>query len=156
MVRTLVLSRKDISPVGSPLRTSRPFALFSLLAALYLVVALSVPGAFLIARQASAVVSSLALERSSSSEQFAGNAGEEGGEHSSWHGPKRLRGALLMPKVAIDKIISSLTAPLAAPRFLLDEHAAQGKKLVVADEAQLLQDDAFPQELLGRSPPSSR
>src|SRR5918992_383710 len=103
MVRTLVLSHKDISPVGSPLRTSSTFALFSLLAALYLVVALSVPGAFLIARQASAFVSSLALEHSSSSEQFAASGGgEEGGEQSSWQGPKRLRGALLIPKVAID------------------------------------------------------
>ena len=155
MVRTLVLSHKDISPVGSPLRTSSTFALFSLLAALYLVVALSVPGAFLIARQASAFVSSLALEHSSSSEQFAGKAGEDGGEQSSWHGPKRLRGALLIPKVSIGKIVNLLIAPLAGPRLMLED--AEGKKRVVAaDEVHAPSDEAFPQELLGRSPPSSR
>jgi hypothetical protein len=157
MVRALVLSREDISPAGRPLRgRSRSFTLVTLLAALYLIVALSVPGAFLIAKQASVVVSSsqpiLPLEHSSS-EQFGGNAGEDGGEHS-WHGPKRLRGALLLPKVGIDKIVKLLITSLAGPTTLL-EHA-ESHKPVVADEVQLPQDDAFPQELLGRSPPSSR
>jgi hypothetical protein len=159
MVRILVLSREDTSPAGSPLlASSRSFALFSLLAALYLVFALSVPGAFLIARQASVVFSNHVIlhAEQSSTEQYAGKAGQEGGEHS-WPGPKRLRGALLLPKVGIDKIVNLLLliAPFGGPKTLLEEDA-EGNKLVVADELQPPQDEAFPQELLGRSPPLSR
>jgi hypothetical protein len=134
---------------------SRAFTLFSLLAALYLVVALSVPGAFLIAKQASIVSSGQPIlpEERSSSEQLAGNSGEDEEEHS-WRGPKRLRGAPPLPKVGIDKIVNLLGTPFAGPTTLL-EHAERNKP-VVAGEVQPSQDDAFPQELLGRSPPSSR
>jgi hypothetical protein len=128
-----------------------------LLCALYLILALSVPGAFLIAKQVSVASSSqpiLSAERSS--EQFGGSAGEDRGEHSSWQGPKRLRGVLPLPKVGIDKIVNFLLiAPLGGPKTLLEEDA-EGNKLIVADEVQPSQDEAFPQELLGRSPPLSR
>jgi hypothetical protein len=130
----------------------------------YLVVALSVPGAFLIAKQASVVSSSqfiLPSEHSSehsSSERFGGNAGEDGGQ-DSWTGPKRLRGALLS-KVGIDKnIVISLTAPLLLPLLpgattpMLEPDE---RKLVVGEKALPPKDKAFPQERLGRSPPSSR
>lgn len=156
MARAFVLTRDDVPPAGGPLRGgSRAFTLLSLVGALYLVLALSVPGAFLIAKQASVVSSSQPIlpAEYSSSEQFAGSTGEDGGEHS-WQGPKRLRGVLLLPKVGIDKIVKLLSAPLAGPTTLL-EHA-KGNNLVVAEEEQLPQDEAFPQELLGRSPPSSR
>jgi hypothetical protein len=126
-----------------------------LLCALYLILALSVPGAFLISKQASFVSSSqpiLPAERSS--EQFSGSAGEDRGEHS-WQGPKRLRGVLPLLKVGVDKIVNFLIAPLGGPKTLLEEDA-EGNKLIVADEVQPSQDEAFPQELLGRSPPLSR
>jgi hypothetical protein len=156
MVRALVLAREDVSPVGSlPRGSSRWFTLFALLAAFYLVVVLSIPGAFLIAKQASVVSSSQPIvpEERSSSEQLAGNPGEEG-EDQPWHGPKRLRGVLPPHRVSIDKIDNLLSVPLAASTTLL-EHV-EFNKPVVTDEVRLQQDDAFPQELLGRSPPSSR
>jgi hypothetical protein len=157
MVRVLVLSSKEISSVGASLRAANRsftlFSLFSLLAAVYLVVALSVPGAFLIAKQASVDFSSQFILLSEHSfDQFGGNSGKHGGE-DSWPGPKRLRGALLS-KDSIEKIISSLiVTPLpGGPRIVL-EHAQ--RNLVLAEELQLPKDGAFPQELLGRSPPSS-
>jgi hypothetical protein len=155
MARALVVRREDISPAGGSLRRSTTFTLFSLLSALYLVLALSVPGAFLIAKQASLVSSSqpILLAEHSSLEQFAGNAGEDGGE-DSWQGPKRLRGVLLLPKVGIDKIVNFLSAPLAGLTTLL-EHA-KGTNLVVAEEEQPPQEETFLQQLLGRAPPSSR
>jgi hypothetical protein len=126
-----------------------------LLAALYLVFALSVPGAFLIAKQASVVVSSQLIlsEDRSSSEQFGGNEGEDRGGHS-WKGPKRLRGALLSPKLGINKIVNFLNASLVGPTTLLER--GDSAKPVVAAEMPLPQDDSFPQEYLGRSPPPSR
>src|SRR3712207_3804697 len=155
MARALVVRREDISPAGGSLRRSTTFTLISLLSALYLVLALSVPGAFLIAKQTSFVSLSqpILLAERSSLEQFAGNAGGDGGE-DSWQGPKRLRGVLLLPKVGIDKIVYFLSAPLAGLTSLL-EHA-KGNNLVVAEEEQLPQEVAFLQQLLGRSPPSSR
>ena len=146
MIRTLVLSYGGTT-------YSRSFTLYSLLAALYLVVALSVPGTFLIARQASAASSShliLALERSSL-ERTGGSSGEDRGE-GSWTGPKRLRGVLLS-KVGIDEIAGSFIAPLAGNAVLL-EHARSKPDLTEAPH--LPGDAALPQELLGRSPPSSR
>jgi hypothetical protein len=156
MARAHVLDRKDYSPAGRTLRGSiRPFALFSLLAALYLVVALSIPGAFLIAKQASFVslIQPIVPVERSASEQLAGNPAEDEGEHP-WHGPKRLRGALLQPKIVIDKIVDLLGTLLAGPTTLLER--AEFNKPGVADEGRLPQAEAFSQELLGRSPPSSR
>jgi hypothetical protein len=135
-----------------------------LLAALYLVVALTVPGAFLIAKQTS-VVSSMsprivpAEHSSSPSEQFGGNAGEEDGGEDSWPGPKRLRGALLSKAgkiVGIDEILSYLIALVGGLRVVLEELEDAHHKLGFADEVQLPERGAFPQELLGRSPPTSR
>ncbi len=150
------VNNKDIAPTGSPLRgSSRWFGLFSLLAALYLIFALSVPGAYLIAKQASVVVSSQLIlsEDRSSSQQFGGNAGEDRIGHS-WKGPKRLRGALLSPKLGINKLVNFLSTSHVGPTTLLER--ADSAKPVVAGEMQLPQDDSFPQEFLGRSPPPSR
>ena len=154
MVRTLLLSREEGSPVSAPLRgssRSSSFALFSLASALYLIVALSVPGAFLIAKQASLLSSSSHLILAS--EQWGASSDEEDGGEDSWTGPKRFRGALL-PKAGIEKIVSLLIAfPLPGAPQIPGEYA-QGK-LVVAQEVPPLKGNAFPQELLGRSPPSS-
>lgn len=157
MVRVLVLSRKEITSVGASLRaanrSSTLFSLFSLLAAVYLVVALSVPGAFLIAKRASVVSSSQSILLSEHFfDQLDGNSGKHGGE-DSWPGPKRLRGTLLS-KLSIDKSDSSLiVAPLPGARRIVLEQAQ--RNLVLSEELPLPKDDSFPQELLGRSPPSS-
>ena len=155
MVRTLLLSREESSPIRASVRggTGGPFTLFSLVGALYLIVALSVPGAFLVAKQASLVSSG----QHQSLERFGSNAGAEDGGEDSWPGPKRLRGALLhFNKAGIDKnFLSSLlpasyvlgtTSPTLEPTE---------REPVVAEEALSLKDSALPQELLGRSPPLS-
>lgn len=144
--------------VGRPPRGSRSFVLYSLLPALYLVVALSVPGAFLIAKQAT-VGSSYPLilpaepsfSEQHSSEQFGGNAGADGGQ-DSWPGPKRLRG-ILLSKIGIDRVLSSLIAPIASAMALLENVE---RKPVLSGEPQPPKDDLFAQESLGRSPPSGR
>jgi hypothetical protein len=157
MVRVLVLGHKEISSVGASLRAANRsfilFSLFSLLAAVYLVVALSVPGAFLIAKQASVVSPSQFIVLSEHSfDQFGGNSGKHGGE-DSWPGPKRLRGVLLS-KYSIEKVVSSLiVTPLPGGTRIVLEHAQ--RNLVLAEELELPEDGALPQELLGRSPPSS-
>ncbi len=158
MIRALVLDRAEISPSCASPRYSRSFALLSVLAALYLVLALSVPGAFLIAKQAATTVfwgQAIVLAELYSTQQFEGGAGEDEGEHSSWQGPKRLRGALPLPKTDIDsKIVKLLIAALPGPKMLLEEDA-QANKLVAADEVQPPSEESFPRELLGRSPPPS-
>lgn len=145
--------------VGGPLRGGRSFTLYSFLAALYLVVALSVPGAFLIAKQASVGSSNPLIlaaeccseEKRSSSDQFGKNAGEDG-EQGSWPGPKRLRGTLLS-KIGVDEILSSQIAPIAGSMALLDYAE---RKPVPSGEPQLPKDDLFAHESLGRPPPSGR
>jgi hypothetical protein len=156
MARTLLLpSCGESSRVSASARggTGGPFAIFSLVAALYLIVALSVPGAYLIAKQASLAYS---LQQHSL-DRIGSNAGEEDGGEDSWPGPKRLRGALLLSnKAGIDKNFPSslLPAPqvLGATRSVLEPVV---REPVVAEEARPLKDGALPQELLGRSPPPS-
>jgi hypothetical protein len=155
MVRTLLLGREESSLVSASVRsgTSSPFTLFSLVGAIYLIVALSVPGAFLIAKQASLVSSA----QHHSLERFGSNAGEEDGGEGSWPGPKRLRGALLhSDKAGINKNLVSFLLPaphvLGATRLMLEPAE---REPVVAEEARPLKDGALPQELLGRSPPPS-
>jgi hypothetical protein len=124
-----------------------------LVAALYLIVALSVPGAYLIAKQASLAYS---LQQHSL-DRIGSNAGEEDGGDDTWPGPKRLRGALLLSnKAGIDKNFPSSLLPtlhvLGAARSVLEP---DGLEPVVAEEARPLKDGALPQELLGRGPPPS-
>jgi hypothetical protein len=112
MARTLLLpSRGESSRVSASVRggTGGPFTLFSLVAAVYLIIALSVPGAYLIAKQASLAYSlqQLSLDR------IGSNAGEEDGGDDTWPGPKRLRGALLLSnKAGLDKNFPSSLLPL--------------------------------------------
>jgi hypothetical protein len=161
MIRVPNLSPKDIPPLGGPLRGSRLFIHFSLLTSFYLVVALSVPGAFLIAKQTSVLSSSqVDLTAQYSSEQLlGGKAGQEDGGEDSWPGPKRLRGVLLSKAgkvVGIDEIVSYLITPVGGgPRAEFEELEGALRKPVLADEMRLPKDDPLPQELLGRSPPSS-
>ena len=109
MVGELSLSQKEIPPrrVGDSFRTntSGSFALFSLVGALYLIVALTVPGAFLIAKQASL----LSSPPSHLSLTSAGSTEEDGGE-DSWKGPKHLRG-VLPSKVGVGEEPSVGSAP---------------------------------------------
>jgi hypothetical protein len=154
MARTLLLSREERSSVGACVRggTGYPFTLFSLVGALYLIVALSVPGAFLIAKQAS-LVSSV---QHHSLERFGSNAGEEDGGGDSWPGPKRLRGALLSNKAGIDKdFLSALLPAPHVPGATTPMLEPAEREPVVAEEARPLKEGALPEELLGRSPPPS-
>jgi hypothetical protein len=156
MSRALDLSHAEPCPAGAWLGTGRrsSFALFSLVAALYLVVALSVPGTFLIAKQASLFFS---VQHSSLSERLGSNADEED-KDDSWTGPKRLRAALLS-KVGVSKagiakkhfVSSLLVFPLPRLQQIVPEHAQS--KLLVAQEVPPSKDKAFPQEHLGRGPP---
>ena len=155
MAGRLSLSRKEVPPssVGASFRasTSGSFALFSLVGALYLIVALIVPGTFLIAKQASLLSSSPSYLSFTS----AGSTEEDGGE-DSWTGPQRLRGALLS-KFRVGKasfVGSLLAAPLvlvATTPMLKPAERVQ----VVAEDTRPFKDGALPQELLGRGPPSS-
>lgn len=156
MALTLLLaSRRECSPVSASVRgrTGAPFTLFTLVAALYLIVALCVPGTYLIAKQASLAYS---LQQHSL-DRFVSNAGEEDGGDDSWPGPKRLRGALLLSnKAGIDKSFpSSLLPALHVPRATRSVLEPVEREPVVAEEARPLKDGALPQELLGRSPPLS-
>lgn len=158
MIRMSALSHEDVLPVGVSLRGGNSFRLFSLLASFYLIAALSVPGAFLIAKQASSVASGqfIVLAEHSSSEQLGASSGEgEDGGEGLWQGPKRLRAALLLTKAGLEKMASLLIASLAAPVTLLDEDTQSKTRVVVTGEVQLPKDEKFPQELLGRPPPSS-
>jgi hypothetical protein len=156
MARTLLLpSRGECSPVNASVRggTGGPFTIFSLVAALYLIVALSVPGAYLIAKQASLAYS---LQQHSL-DRIGSNAGEEDGGDDTWPGPKRLRGALLLSnKAGLDKNFPSSLLPalhvLGATRSVPEPVV---RVPVVAEEARPHKDGALPQELLGRSPPPS-
>ena len=147
MVGELSLSRKEVprSSVGAS------FALFSLVGALYLIVALIVPGTFLIATQAFLLSSSPSHLILTS----AGSTEEDGGE-DSWKGPKRLRG-VLPSEVGVGNasFVGSSLAALPVLVATTPRLEPAGRVPPLTEDTRPLEDEALPQELLGRGPPSS-
>jgi hypothetical protein len=141
---------RDARPVGG-LPPAR-LAIVSLVAALYLIFALSVPGAFLIAKQVSLLTSGELTQQAENHPAAHPQKGSgEDGSADQLPGPKRLRGALPSRDAGAKILVSSLIASLASPSILIDD-AHQGRKPVFVEPVST-KDNAFPNKLLGRSPP---